>query len=105
MNIQDIKRKAAEASEEYMDGAKIISGPRGSYRKGFIAGAKYMISSLWKSNFDSADKNRPVLVKLKNGLYMLLESIGEAKGIEDRIDGFVYLSDLENRENDKGIDL
>lgn len=100
MNIQDIKRKAAEASEEYIDGSKIISGPRGSYRKGFIAGAKYAISSLWKNDFDRADKNRPVLVKLKNGLYMLLEGIEEAKGIEDRIDGFVYLSDLEDGEND-----
>lgn len=100
MNLQDIKRKAAEASEEYIGGSNIISGPRGSYRKGFIAGAKYAILSLWKSDFDSADKSRPVLVKLKNGLYMLLEGVEEAKGIEDRIDGFVYLSDLENGEND-----
>ena len=47
MNKQQIKEAAAKASEDYMENALIMSGPRGSYRKGFIAGADWRINSVW----------------------------------------------------------
>lgn len=36
MDKQQIKEAAAKASEDYMENTLIMSGPRGSYRKGFI---------------------------------------------------------------------
>lgn len=47
MDKQQIKEAAAKASEDYMENALIMSGPRGSYRKGFIAGAEWRINSVW----------------------------------------------------------
>lgn len=99
MNLQDIKQKAAEASEEYMDGST-ISGPRGSYRKGFIAGAKYAISSLLRRDFECEDNSRkPVLIKLNNGLYSLIDNFDEIEDVKNWVDYFVFVSDIENGEN------
>lgn len=47
MDKQQIKEAAEKASEDYMENAPIMSGPRGSYRKGFIAGADWRINSVW----------------------------------------------------------
>ncbi len=55
MDKQQIKEAAAKASEDYMENALIMSGPRGSYRKGFIAGADWRINSVWHD----ADKELP----------------------------------------------
>lgn len=102
MNLQDIKRKAAEASEEYMDSSH-ISGPRGSYRKGFIAGAKYAISSLLRRDFECKDNSRkPVLIKLNNGLYSLIDNFDEIEDVKNWVDYFVFIGDIENGKDVKG---
>lgn len=46
MDKQQIKEAAAKASEDYMENTLIMSGPRGSYRKGFIAGSDYVLKHL-----------------------------------------------------------
>lgn len=52
MDKQQIKEAAEKASEDYMENALIMSGPRGSYRKGFIAGADYVLKRLAEIPFN-----------------------------------------------------
>jgi len=54
MDKQQIKEAAAKASEDYMENAPFLSGPRGSYRKGFIAGADYVLKHLAEIPFYEA---------------------------------------------------
>lgn len=67
MNREQIKEAAAKASEDYMENALIMSGPRGSYRKGFMAGADWRINSVWhKKHTVIPDAGRPALLELKD---------------------------------------
>lgn len=66
MNKQQIKEAAAKASEDYMENALIMSGPRGSYRKGFIAGAEWRINAVWHdASEDPEREDEPILVEYR----------------------------------------
>lgn len=67
MNKQQIKEAAAKASEDYMENAPFLSGPRGSYRKGFIAGAEFIADYLCKLPLNLAVKQLHDYCKEKLG--------------------------------------
>ena len=94
MDKQQIKEAAAKASEDYMENTLIMSGPRGSYRKGFIAGAEWRIKRVWHNDLKIGEPKKPILVRFKNGLFMVFEDIRELKGIESEVEMFAYLEDL-----------
>lgn len=62
--------------------------------RGFRKGINWFVSSIWKNDVDNEKRKGPILVKFKNGLYNLFESVSEIKDIKDKVDGFVYLEDL-----------
>lgn len=67
MDKQQIKEAAAKASEDYMENVLIMSGPRGSYRKGFIAGAEWRINSVWHdASEDPEREDEPILVEYQD---------------------------------------
>ena len=73
MNKQQIEEAAAKAAEDYMENTLIMSGPRGSYRKGFIAGANWRINSVWHEVSERPDENEPTIIERENGKFSLHE--------------------------------
>ena len=61
---------------------------------GFIAGADWRINSIWHDDLKKGQTNRCILVRFRNGLFMLFEDIRELKGIEVEVDMFAYIDDL-----------
>ena len=60
----------------------------------FIEGAKWRINSVWHDDLKKGQTNRCILVRFRNGLFMLFEDIRELKGIEVEVKMFAYIDDL-----------
>lgn len=60
----------------------------------FTAGAEWRINSAWHKNLKIGKNKKPILVRFKNGLFMVFEDIRELKGIESEVEIFAYLEDL-----------
>lgn len=92
------KEDMMKAATLYAD--DVCKGPR--YRWGheqvamvdFIEGAKWRINSVWHDDLKKGQTNRCILVRFRNGLFMLFEDIRELKGIEVEVKMFAYIDDL-----------
>lgn len=60
----------------------------------FTAGATWRINSVWHNDLKKGKTKNPILVRFKNGLFMVFEDIRELKGIERDVEMFAYLEDL-----------
>lgn len=60
----------------------------------FMAGATWRINSVWHNDLKKWKNKKPILVRFKNGLFMVFEDIRELKGIESEVEMFAYLEDL-----------
>ena len=60
----------------------------------FTAGAEWRINSVWHNDLKKGKTKKPILVRFKNGLFMVFEDIRELKGIESEVKIFAYLDDL-----------
>ena len=108
MDKQQIKEAAAKASEDYMENTLIMSGPRGSYRKGFIAGAEWRINSVWHTLPKDLPKkeNTLILLELKfegRLVYLPVEWVNDGEGVPSQATRWAYLDDLlpERKEETK----
>ena len=63
-------------------------------KKAFIAGANWRINNVWHNDLKKGKPQKPILVRFKNGLFMVFEDIRELKGIESEVEMFAYLEDL-----------
>lgn len=61
---------------------------------GFIEAATWRINSVWHNDLKIGEPKKPILVRFKNGLFMVFEDIRELKGIESEVEMFAYLEDL-----------
>lgn len=64
------------------------------YEQGFKDGANWRINSVWHDDLKKGQTNRCILVRFRNGLFMLFEDIRELKGIEVEVKMFAYINDL-----------
>ena len=62
--------------------------------KAFVDGAEWRINSVWHDDLKKGQTNRCILVRFRNGLFMLFEDIRELKGIEVEVKMFAYIDDL-----------
>lgn len=62
--------------------------------KAFVDGAEWRIKSVWHDDLKKGQTNRCILVRFRNGLFMLFEDIRELKGIEVEVNMFAYIDDL-----------
>lgn len=60
----------------------------------FTSGADWRINSVWHNGLKKGKTQKPILVRFKNGLFMVFEDIRELKGIENEVEMFAYLEDL-----------
>lgn len=61
---------------------------------GFLKAATWHINSVWHNDLKKGKPKKPILVRFKNGLFMVFEDIRELKGIESEVEMFAYLEDL-----------
>ena len=90
-------------TREQIEKAALLCAGAGEYgecpynpdaKKGFIAGAEWRINSVWHNDLKKRKIQKPILVRFKNGLFMVFEDIRELKGIENEVKIFAYLEDL-----------
>ena len=90
-------------TREQIEKAALLCAGAGEYgecpynpdaKKGFIAGAEWCINSVWHKDLKIGEPKKPILVRFKNGLFMVFEDIRELKGIESEVEMFAYLEDL-----------
>ena len=60
----------------------------------FVFAATWRINSVWHNDLKIGEPKKPILVRFKNGLFMVFEDIRELKGIESEVEMFAYLEDL-----------
>ena len=60
----------------------------------FMEGAEWRINSVWHKDLKIGEPKKPILVRFKNGLFMVFEDIRELKGIESEVEMFAYIEDL-----------
>lgn len=64
------------------------------YEQGFKDGANWRIETIWHNDLKIGEPKKPILVRFKNGLFMVFEDIRELKGIESEVEMFAYIEDL-----------
>ena len=92
MTREDIEKAAGEYSGSvlgFMDNPYVANN-----HKAFADGANWCIESIWHNDLKKGETKKPILVRFKNGLFMVFEDIRELKGIEEEVEMFAYLEDL-----------
>ena len=84
-----------KAAQDYEDSLIYSSiSEQCDIKKAFVAGANWRINSVWHNDPKKGKTQKPILVRFKNGLFMVFEDIRELKGIESEVEMFAYLEDL-----------
>ena len=84
-----------KAAQDYEDSLIYSSiSEQCDIKKAFVAGANWRINSVWHNDPKKGKTQKPILVRFKNGLFMVFEDIRELKGIESEVEMFDYLEDL-----------
>lgn len=92
MNREQIEKAAGEYSGSvlgFKDNPVVMAK-----HKAFVVGANWRINSVWHNDLKKGKTKKPILVRFKNGLFMVFEDIRELKGIESEVKIFAYLDDL-----------
>lgn len=102
MNREDIQKAKAENAERIANIAYSGGGHIGQddLETAFENGAEWRINSVWHDDLKKGQTNRCILVRFRNGLFMLFEDIRELKGIEVEVKMFAYIDDLVNDTED-----
>ena len=98
MKREDIEKAAGDYSGSslgFTDNNSVMAK-----HKAFVDGAEWRINSVWHDDLKKGQTNRCILVRFKNGLFMLFEDIRELKGIEVEVKMFAYIDDLVNDTED-----
>lgn len=99
MNKQQIEEAAAKAAEDYMENTLIMSGPRGSYRKGFIAGAEWRINSICHTLPKDLPQKENTLILLElifegRLVYLPVEWVNDGEEAPSQATRWAYIDDL-----------
>lgn len=92
MKKEDIEKAAGDYSGSilgFRDNKSVMDK-----HKSFTDGAQWRINSVWHDDLKKGQTNRCILVRFRNGLFMLFEDIRELKGIEVEVKMFAYIDDL-----------
>lgn len=89
MTRKDIEKAAREESGIWGDIYK-----RYDFEAGFHIGANWRIEAVWHNDLKKGKHQKPILVRLNDGLFMMFKDILELKGIESEVETFAYLEDL-----------
>lgn len=92
MKRKDIEKAAGDYSGSslgFTDNNSVMAK-----HKAFVDGAEWRINSVWHDDLKKGQTNRCILVRFRNGLFMLFEDIRELKGIEVEVNMFAYIDDL-----------
>ena len=95
MTRGDIKKEALDFSKrKYGEEYQYPMAKTQACCWGFVNGAEWRINSVWHKDLKIGEPKKPILVRFKNGLFMVFEDIRELKGIESEVEMFAYLEDL-----------
>lgn len=102
MKREDIEKAAREESGIWAPAPLHLQDiyRRDDFEAGFHSGANWRIDSVWHDDLKKGQTNRCILVRFRNGLFMLFEDIRELKGIEVEVMMFAYIDDLVNDTED-----
>ena len=96
MKRKDIEKAAQECAERIASRAYSGGGHIGQddLETAFDVGSEWRIKRVWHNDPKKGKTKKPILVRFKNGLFMVFEDIRELKGIESEVEMFAYLEDL-----------